>query len=174
MDSKMYPQGTTPHYSKYVNGVLKFFKRSTQAEISSIDGVAGVAYEAGKAYTVRRRITLAEVNAGITLLAAIPGYKYRMVDATFLAYGGNAAGLTSVDINATQGTAKVLLAAAVGGLNRSVLLKPDTTTHAAVLADGASFAVCDANTAITVKKVGSDLTTATGVDLTFTYEIVRA
>lgn len=175
MDSRMYPQGNTAHYTRYVNGVLKFFKRSTGAEIMAIDGVNGVIYKAGDAKTWRVRATAAQVNAGFNLVDAVPGYKIQFVDVTVIAVGGNAAGATSVDIKGTQGgSAVVLLAAAVGGLTRSTILKPDTATHAAVLADAASYAPCDVNTAITCIKNGGDLTGATHVDVTFSYVLVRA
>lgn len=175
MDSKLYPVGTTPHYTRYVNGVLKFFKRSNGAEIMAIDGVNGVVYKAGDAKVWRVRATAAQVNAGFNLVDAVPGYKIQFVDATMIAVGGNAGGATSVDIKGTQGgSAVVLLAAAVGGLTRSTILKPNTATHAAVLADAASYVPCDVNTAITCIKNGSDLTTATHIDVTLTYVLVRA
>jgi hypothetical protein len=175
MDSKMYPQGKAPHYTKYVNGVLKFFKRSSGAEMFAIDGNNGVVYKAGEQRVWRVRATVAQVNAGFTLVDAVPGYKIQMVDATVIAVGGNVTGATAVDIKGTQSASVVkLLAAAAGGLTRSTILKPDTATHAAVLADGVSFAPCDANTAITVIKDGSDVATATHIDVTISYVLVRA
>lgn len=175
MDSKLYPQGKTPHYSKYVSGVLKFFKRSDQSEIFSIDGVNGVNYEANKSYSKRVRVTTADLNSGATLIAAVPGYKIRLQDVTMIAYGGAATAATSVDIDATQSASgAILLAAAVGGLTENTILKPDTATHAVVLAAGASFAVNDVNTALTASVTGSALTTCTGVDFSLAYELVRA
>ncbi|KKM60153.1 hypothetical protein LCGC14_1544760, partial [marine sediment metagenome] len=38
MDSKSFPIGNTPFYSKYVAGVLTFFRRSDHSEFYSIDG----------------------------------------------------------------------------------------------------------------------------------------
>ncbi len=52
----------------------------------------------GRPLTIRKRFTIAQVNAGATLLAAIPGAQYRMVDATAIAIGGAAAAVTTVDI----------------------------------------------------------------------------
>jgi len=174
MDSKLYPQGTTPHYSKYVNGVLKFFKRSDHSEFASIDGVNGVAYEANKAYTKRTRTLTAAVNTPSTLIAAVPGYKIRIVDVTMIAYGGAAGTTTTVDVLGTQSASSVkLLAVAIAGLSQSAVVRPDHT-NSAVLADGASFAVCDVNTAITISKTGGALDTATGIDTSIVYELVRA
>jgi hypothetical protein len=174
MDQRNYPDGRTPFYSKYVDGILKFFTRSGAAEFFSIDGTGGVAYEAGKTYSVRNRATIAEINAGKALVAAVPGYKIRMVSASAIAYGGAAAAVTTVDILGTQATSSVKLAAfAQASLTQSARLEAGDA-GAAVLADGASFAVCDVNTGITINKTGSAITTATGVDIQFTYELVRA
>lgn len=117
---------------------------------------------------IRRRFTIAEINAGATLLSAIAGVKYRMVAARAIAIGGAVGALTTVDILGTQSTSQKLVAFAQAGLTRSAVLK-DGDASSAVLADGASYAACDANTAITVGKTGSTGTTATHVDISFDY-----
>jgi hypothetical protein len=174
MDQRQYPEGRTPFYSQYVSGVLKFFKRATAVEFFAIDGTNGVAYEAGKTYTSFTAATLANINTGATLIAAVPGYKIRLLDVIMVATGANLTTVTSVDIKGTQGTAKVLLAMAVGGLVRSTVNTPTTATHAAPIADGFLFKVCDVNTAITVLKAGTDAAASATVDITLTYELVRA
>lgn len=181
MDSKLYPQGKTAHYSKYVNGVLKFFRRSDHTEIFSIDGANGQLYQAGGARVWRVRATTAEVNAGTKeVLAAVPGYKIQIVDATFIAIGGNAGGATSVDLITTQGGSAVRpFVASVAALTRSARVSMGEAPAAGtstILADGASFAPNDANTAVLVSKqaAGSNLTTATHVDVIITYTLVRA
>jgi hypothetical protein len=63
-----------------------------------------------------------------------------------------------------------LLAAAVAGLTQSTVLRAGAT-NAAVLADGASFVANDTNTAISINKTGSNMATATHVDVLLTYEI---
>lgn len=123
----------------------------------------------GAAFTERFRVTTAEVNAGKTLLAAIPGIKYRVVDCFFVAIGGAASGATTVDLLGTQATASAkLLAAAVAGLTQSAVLRMGAS-NATVLADGASFTVCDVNTAVTIGKTGGSLATATHIDVHLTY-----
>ena len=118
---------------------------------------------------IRRRCTAAEVNAGVTLLPAKAGVKYRMCDAIMIAIGGNAATATSVDILGTQSASGVkLVAGAVAGLTQSAVARAGAT-NIAVLADGASFVDCDVNTAITVGKTGSNLATATHVDVLLSY-----
>jgi len=181
MDSKLYPQGKTAHYSKYVNGVLKFFRRSDHSEIFSIDGVVGQLYQPSGARTVRLRATAAEVNAeNKVVVAAIPGYKIQIVDCTMIAIGGNAATATSVDLITTQGGSPVRpLVNSITALTRSARVSMGEAPAAgtsAVLADGASFAPNDVNTAILVSKQsgGGNLATATHIDVILTYTLVRA
>jgi hypothetical protein len=126
------------------------------------------------AHNVRTRFTIAQINAGATLLAAIAGYAYRMVSAEAISYGGAAGAVTTVDLLGTQSASGVkLVAFAQASLTQSAVLKAGGT-GAAVLADGASYVACDANTAITIGKTGSDVTTATGVDINFSYTIEAA
>ena len=123
----------------------------------------------------RQRFTVAQVNAGATVLAA-PGaaYKYRMVDAAMIAIGGAAATATSVDLLGTQATSSVkLVANAVAGLTQNTLLRAGAT-NSAILAAGASFTSCDANTAITIGKTNSDVATATSIDVLLSYVIEEA
>lgn len=118
---------------------------------------------------VRRRCTLAEVNAGVTVLPAKSGTKYRVVDASMIAIGGGAAAATTIDILATQSASSVkLVANAVAGLTQNTLLRAGAT-NSTILAAGASFVANDVNTAITVGKTGSDMTTATSIDVAVWY-----
>lgn len=123
----------------------------------------------GEVVNVRRRCTLAEVNAGVTLLPAVPGMRYRMVDASAIAIGGAAGAVTTVDILATQSASSVKLAAfAQASLTQNTLLRAGAS-GGTILAGGVSFVANDANTAITVGKTGSDMTTATHIDISFSY-----
>ncbi len=127
-------------------------------------------------YALNKRIraTIAEVNAGLELLPALAGYKYRMVDMQQIAVGGAAAAHTTIDITGTQAASVVKLAAfAVAQTSQSAVLRPGIT-GCAVLADGASFAACDANTAISASKTGSSITTATHIDFELTYALEAA
>lgn len=120
-------------------------------------------------YNIRQRFTIAQVNAGVTLLAAIAGFKYRMVHCYAISIGGAAGSVTTVDVQATQGSSAVkLVAYAQASLTRSAVLK-DGDSGAAVLADGASYVANDANTAITVGVTGSAVDTATNIDVIFDY-----
>lgn len=125
----------------------------------------------GAARVTRQRFTVAQVNAGATILTALPGLKYRVHDIALIAVGGAAATATTVDVLATQSASSVkLLAAAVAALTQNTLLRAGAT-NATILAAGASFAQNDANTDVTIGKTGSDVATATHIDVLLTYSI---
>ena len=126
-------------------------------------------YSAGTVLNVRLRNTIAEINAGKTLLAAVAGKSYRILNVKAIAYGGAVGATTTVDILGTQTTGVKLVTFAQADLAQSVVLSD--VVDGTVLADGASYTACDVNTAITIGKTGSDLTTATGVDIILTYVI---
>jgi hypothetical protein len=118
----------------------------------------------------RVRVTTAQINAGHIVLPAVAGRAYRLVDASMIAIGGNAGGTTGVRLRATQSASEVtLFDAKVAGLTANTLLRIGTATNGLILAAGASFVANDANTAVTLIKDGSDLTTATHVDVLLSY-----
>lgn len=123
--------------------------------------------------TKRFRVAIADINAGLTLLAAVPGIAYRLVDAFAIAVGGAVATVTTVDLLGTQTASVKLVAFAQAGLTQSTLLRAGAASGA-ILANGASFVACDVNTAITVGKTGSDVATATHVDFVLTYAAEKA
>jgi len=150
----------------------KVYMKQGADELIVADG--GAIRDDSMARSIRVRATIAEANAGLTLLAAIPGYKYRLNNATMIAIGGNVATVTTLDILGTQATTEVkLVAFAQAQLLRSVVLRPGIT-GAAVLADGASFAACDENKPIRLLKTGTDAATATHVDVILDYTIEAA
>jgi hypothetical protein len=123
----------------------------------------------------RVRTTTANVNAGATLLPAVPGFKYRLQDLALIAIGGNAQTATGVLVRGTQSASVVkLMDAKVAGLTQSNLLRAGTATNGVILADGASFVANDVNTAITIIKDGTDLATATHIDALITYVLEAA
>lgn len=155
----------------------KIYKRdggNTQVFASGAIQAVDQAGIGGPCNQVRIRTTTANVNAGATLLPALPGYKYRIHDIAMIAIGGAATAATTVDVLGTQSSSSVkLLAGAVANLTQSAVLRAGAT-GGAVLADGASFVACDANTAITIGKTGSSLATATNIDVLLTYSIEAA
>jgi len=120
---------------------------------------------------LRVRTTTANVNAGATLLPAIPGRSYRLVDATMISIGGNAAGATAIRITGTQSASSVqLVSNTVGALTQNTRVLAGVTANSSILADGVSFTACDANTAITLTASGT-LTTSTNIDVLLSYVV---
>ncbi len=124
----------------------------------------------GAVLNKRQRFTIAEINAGATLLPAIAGKSYRMIAAKVIAVGGAAGAVTTVDITGTVSTSRKLVAFAQANLTQSAVLV-DGGTGGTVLADGASHTANDAGTAILVGKTGASVTTATHIDVIFDYVI---
>lgn len=122
----------------------------------------------GAVLNVRQRFTIAQVNAGATLVAAVSGKSIRMVGCKAIAVGGAAGAVTTVDILGTSTTSRKLVAFAQASLTQSTVLT-DGGTGATVLADGASYTANDAGTAVTIGKTGSSVTTATHIDVIFNY-----
>lgn len=126
----------------------------------------------GTLHSLRKRFTIAQVNAGpVAVLAARSGFKYRMTGCKMIAVGGAVAAVTTIDILGTQATASVkLVAFAQASLTQSTVLSAGGT-GATVLADGASYAQNDANTAININITGSAITTATNIDVIIDYVV---
>lgn len=125
----------------------------------------------GDIQNIRRRCTAAEINTGVTLLPAVPGYAYRLIDLTIIAIGGAASGATDVRLLGTRAAGSVaLVVAAVAALTQSAVVKPNSA-NVTVLADGASHTPLDVNTAVTVGKTGGSLATATHVDVIANYAL---
>lgn len=162
--------GSKSAYSRWVSGNLVYFTASG-TEIFRIDGVAGIFGQINTERTLRLRFTVAQVNAGATIVPALAGYKFRLTDLTMVAVGGNASGATAVVVQGVQAASTVsLISAAVAALTQSAVVKPHTAS-VTVLADGASFVTCDANSALTVGKTGGSLATSTNIDVILTYAI---
>lgn len=126
---------------------------------------------AGGLMNVRKRFTIAQVNAGATLVPALAGIAYRMIACNAISVGGAAGAVTTVDVIGTLSAAtRKLVAYAQASLLQSVVLK-DGEAGGVVLADGASYTKNDAGAAITVGKTGADVTTATHIDFILTYAL---
>lgn len=159
--------------SRYVAGawVTSIVQSSIGASDLGASTVQGATLSDKVVRSVRRRCTIDEINAGVTILAANTGYKYRIVGVTAIAYGGAVGGTTTVDILGTQAAGSVqLVTFAQANLTQSTLLF-DGGSGSVILADGASYVANDVSTAITVGKTGGSLTTATGVDIKIEYAI---
>jgi len=123
----------------------------------------------GRMLELRKRLSIAQVNGGATLVPAIPGMKLRMIEVSAIAIGGAVAAVTTVDVLGTLAAASRKLAAfAQASLTQSTRLTAGGA-GGAILADGASFTPNDVNTAITVGITGSAITTATFIDFDIKY-----
>jgi hypothetical protein len=172
MDDRLYPQGKGGIKSRYLsNGQLVFYS-ATGTELFRINpSISGGYVMPGMVKHIRRRFTVSEVNAGASLLAAVTGFKYRMISARAISVGGAAGAVTTVDIIATlSASTRKLVAFAQASLTQSAVLK-DGDAASAVLADGASYTQNDAATAVTVGKTGASVTVATHIDISFTYAL---
>ncbi len=138
---------------------------SSASEINKLDGAID-----SVVYNQYHRVTTAEINAGHSLVDVPTDKKFRLVDITLIAIGGNAATATSVDVKCGS---VVMVSAAVGALTRSTVVKPDTA-NVTVLADGASFVSMTAGDDVTIIKAGSDLATATHIDVILSYVLENA
>ena len=123
---------------------------------------------------LRLRVTLAQLNAGLALLPAVPGFIYSLIDATVTAIGGAVTTATAVVITGTRAAGSVtLLSVAVAALTQSAVVRAGAA-NASVLADGASFTPLDVNTGITIGVTGSPATVASNVDVVLEYTLVPA
>lgn len=127
--------------------------------------------DSGGALQVRQRFTVAQVNAGADVVAAVPGRIPRLIAATLIAVGGAATVATAVVLLGTRAAGAVtLLSTVIANLTQSALVEHGDAT-ATLLADGASFTALDVGTAITIGKTGGTLAGATHIDVHLTYAL---
>lgn len=159
--------GPGSSYSDYTNGVV-------YTNIGTAALPIWLSAQEGRGYLGRYRKTIAEVNAGATLLSALPGWKYRLHDAAMISIGGAVGAADTVDILGTQSASGVkLLAVAIAALTQNALVRAGAA-NATILAGGVSFVDNDVNTAITIGKTGATATTATHVDFLISFALTRA
>lgn len=154
-----------------MSGDLRHYPAGRGALVSRY--IKDIYVEFGVAKAFRLRYTLAQLNAGQTLLPALPGVKWRLLGGALIAVGGAATAATSVNFAATQAASAVQLwVVTIAALTRSTMVSIGVTPAAGsqtILADGASFAQNDVNTAVTLANVGSAMTTLTSIDVFVDY-----
>ena len=117
-------------------------------------------------------VTPAEILAGKTLIAANATYKIKLTNVSITAKGGDAAGITTVDVLGTQAAASVKLAQfPVALLKKDVTVTMFTTGVVLLTPVAKSFQACDLNTAITTIKTGGALTGATTLEMVASYAL---
>lgn len=115
-------------------------------------------------------VSLAELNAGKTLLAAVAGKTITVLDWAIVARGGAATAATAVTLSDTAGSPILIATVAVAGLTEDAVVKPSTLTHVTDGAAGIGRGLT-ADKGITVEKTGSDMTTATSFDVVIMYAV---
>ena len=115
--------------------------------------------------TVVNTVTLAEINAGKTILAGITGKTINPTNFRVLDSGNFATG-TSIEIEDTNGTPVVIASIATAGLTDGAVILPDeanTTVGAGFLGS------LTAGAGIAVTKTGSDFTGGTSITVAVDY-----
>lgn len=129
----------------------------------------------GIVLNTRHVVTTAEMNAGHEILPAVSGLKYRLINLMVTPIGGAAAATanaTGIAVYGTQSTSVVALYSALLAALTDDAVCTINTANTSVLTEGASFAACDANNAITVKTTTTgnfDLITTTHFHINLTY-----
>lgn len=123
---------------------------------------------AGVTYSVSASVTLAQVNAGITILPAVTGQTYKVNHFLLTAVGGTTAGCTSVNISDTTGTPVNAAAVAIAALTSGTPV--DETITGVTLTAFAPTALT-ASQGIQVRHVGSACTTSTSFNVVVFFTI---
>lgn len=110
-------------------------------------------------------VTLAEINAGKTILSGIDGKTINVVNFRILSTGTFATG-TSVELEDTNGTPVVVASVATAGLSDGAVILPDESNTTV----GAGFlASLTAGEGLAITKTGSDFTGGTSIAVAVEY-----
>ena len=118
-------------------------------------------------YSVQVSVSLAELNAGKTIVAAVVGKQIVVTDFNFV-MDGKFEALTSAELEDSSATINVC-SLAVAQMADNAILTKDTT--GVTLGVGCGEGITSAE-ALVITKTGSDATTATGLTVTVTYLLV--
>jgi len=148
---------------------------STAAELNKLDGTtANLTGVDPVVYCHTESVSIAEVNSGHELIAAVAGRTITVVDWSVTAVGGAAGAATSVDLQDDAGTPVSVAAIAVAALTENTVVKPNSAN----VTDGAAAAGIGvgltASKGLDIIKNGSDVTTATSFTVTIQYTIADA
>ena len=133
-------------------------------------GIQGPTPATFGALTVLANVLTADINAGKILLPAIVGSRYRILDWKLVARGGAATAVTSVDIKDTNSSPVFVAVVLAAALTQNKVVGPGMAS----VTDGTSGSMGQPLTVskgVQVAKDGSDMTTATSVDVYLVYAI---
>ncbi len=122
-------------------------------------------------YTKAIRITLAQLNAGFELVAAITGKQIRVVNYYLRIIGGAATAATDVRIQDSNGTPVVVVTGAVAGLVENAEVAGQGPAIANITKGAGWMALLTSGKALDIVKTGSAMTTLTHVDVIVQYQI---
>lgn len=114
-------------------------------------------------------VLLADINAGYTIVPAVPGRTLRPIGVWVRSNGAFAA-CTDVRIGDTAGTPVVVAQFAVANLTDGAILTDHKETG--VTLGAGFFAQCTADKGLQIYKTGSTATTATSLDFRVEYVVV--
>lgn len=138
------------------------------AEINKLDGmVLTQAQMNGACIAFYARVSTAQVNAGYDLLTPSATGQYRIMDVKLRAIGGNAGAVTTVDVK-EETSGNLIFQAPAANLLANVTIGVD----AANIVDTYLGIATTAGKKISIVKAGSDMTTATHIDVMMIYSIV--
>ena len=147
---------------------------ASAAELNSVDGAtANLTGVSPVVYCLNDSVSLAEIKAGKTILAAVAGRTVTVVDWSVTAIGGAATAATAVTLSDTAGSPVLIATIAVAALTEDAVVKPNTATHVTDGAAGIGRGLTAAK-GITAEQTGSDMTTLTSLQVVIQYTIVDA
>lgn len=150
------------------NNVLNFFEQPADSDIEdNALNINGSFYSNSVSKTLLATATLAEINAGKVLLAAVTGKTITIVDFKAKVVG-NFAAATSVEVEDTNGSPVAIASTAVAGLTDGAILnevESNTTMGAGYLGS------LTAGAGIAITKTGSDATGGTSITVKIEYTI---
>ncbi len=140
----------------------KFYRRQRDGNPIHKGGGKGAFCVAGSA-------TLAEINAGKTLIAGVPGQQIRVIGGYMRVNGGALAALTALELQESDGT-PVIVSWAVAQLADASRWELRSVITGQTIGAGFNAALAVGN-GVKLVKTGSDATTATGVEYILDYVI---
>ena len=147
-------------------GALKIAGVAITPSASELNELA----DAENVLTYYGRISVADINAGKVLIAAVSGRTLRLINFKLRAVGSNAAGSDAITLADTAGTPVLCATVPIADLTNGALVN-DASANVVI---GAGYLVgCTASKGIGITKTGATLTGASsGVDVVLTYSIV--
>lgn len=125
-------------------------------------------------YSKRIRTTIANVNAGATLVAAITGRKIRVTGWKVIAIGAAVTSTTATGLAliGTESASPVNIVAMTKAILTQSTINGVSGSGITTLADGASFIQLDVTTGVTIQATGgSDLAGASNIDVILDYVV---